>query len=187
MSTITKGNNMSALSLIKRWSPAVPKILLSPQDTVNETKMVLDNEGGEYMKFNDFLILLQNGVYLEATKEMHETLLDGKAQQSLIARLSRMGYEDFDQVMKVLEEQRGTVLKKKEYEIWQEGHRATGESSIASFVGKAEGYSFLDAVDNYMKTASKEVKDCFRGELDAAYIWGCRLFDNEADARKSFG
>ena len=178
---------MSILKLIKRWSPNSPQILLSPQAVPAKTEMVLDMEKGEYMRFNDLLILLQNMALVEMNKDLSERLADGNAQQMLLKRLSKMGYEDFDQVMQVLNEQRGTVLKQKEYEIWQEGYVATGESQQAYLRGKATGYSFLDAVDNYISSQSSDVKDCFNADLDVATIWGCRLFDNEADARKFNG
>ena len=69
------------------------------------------------------------------------------------------------------------------FEIWIEGYAATGESGIAQKFGEAEGKDLADAVRNF-----------FKGRDDAKYLnksyttyWGCRIFDNEADARKVFG
>ncbi|HDZ15598.1 MAG TPA: hypothetical protein ENH60_11985 [Pricia sp.] len=89
------------------------------------------------------------------------------------------------------------------FEIWMEGYRATGQSSGASKIGESEGETFDDAVRNYMTTellAGKEsagIEENGRSRYanDEAYenrrsnwsIWACDLFDNEADARKSFG
>lgn len=101
----------------------------------------------------------------------------------------------------------------KEYEIWSEGYRATGESGDATFHGKSFGNTFDEAVENFTYPedkvreydgfvyihkgdklgADRYTRECFMS--DEAYInrrsnwkiWGCALFDNEADARKSFG
>ena len=86
----------------------------------------------------------------------------------------------------------------KEYEIWMEGYSATGEHSPAHLIGKAIGETFEAACKNF-----EEPEDGFRIDgvkykskgdklkLDEHYpypsIWACRLYDNEIDARKSFG
>lgn len=69
------------------------------------------------------------------------------------------------------------------FSIWSEGYRATGENGTAVCRGSAEGETFKDACIAF-----------FRGRGDASYFdpehltyWCCRLFDNEADARRSFG
>lgn len=61
-----------------------------------------------------------------------------------------------------------------------EGYRVTGNSSDAQLVASAiEASSFEEAVAIYAKT--KPIDE------DGKSIWGCRLFSNELDARKSFG
>lgn len=87
----------------------------------------------------------------------------------------------------------------KEYEIWIEGYAATGERSNASFIGKAIGDSFHEACENfrYPKDITRPSDGniiVHKGEplkLDHSRsypsIWACQLFDNEADARASFG
>jgi hypothetical protein len=110
----------------------------------------------------------------------------------------------------------------KEFEIWSEGHAASGEHSSAYFYGKSKGDTFDDACVNFRH---KEDIICeHTGELtikkgtglaldvnsDGLYsranyagdkingkekinkignykIWACQLFDNEIDARKTFG
>jgi hypothetical protein len=97
----------------------------------------------------------------------------------------------------------------KEYEIWIEGYAATGESGPANFIGKSHGEDFTDACVNfrypddiYSYDKSKVIvpkgtplnldKDS-NGELRLSnrtkgpMIWACALFDNEVDARKSYG
>ena len=89
-------------------------------------------------------------------------------------------------------------MDKKEFEIWMEGYAATGERSDAQIVGKGYGETFDDAVKDYMaKTPNHgiEVNERNRYRTEEAYknrrsnwnIWACSLFDNEIDARKSFG
>jgi hypothetical protein len=74
----------------------------------------------------------------------------------------------------------------KEFEIWTEGFVATGESSRASFLGKFKGETFKDAVISWKNTLTdKHSIQCV--DIERMSYWGCRFFDNESDARKSFG
>lgn len=66
------------------------------------------------------------------------------------------------------------------YEIWMEGYCCTGQSSTAFLVAKIEADSFQEACDMYFKGD-------FYYDPKTLMYWGCRLFDNEVDARKSFG
>ena len=70
----------------------------------------------------------------------------------------------------------------KVYQIWMEGFAITGNSSKATLLGEMEAESFQQACDKYIEE-NPEYKKLYSGKS----IWGCRLFDNEADARKSFG
>lgn len=70
----------------------------------------------------------------------------------------------------------------KTWEIWMEGYACTGHESGAELVGTAEGETFRDAV--FAHYAANPNPDFNSGQLT---VWGCRLFDNEAAARKSFG
>ena len=81
-------------------------------------------------------------------------------------------------------------------EIWSEGYSIQGGSGKAHLVAVYEADSFNEAVEKYNKTViinqNRRSGSGWR-KLKADYrdgfwrIWGCRLFDNEADARKSFG
>lgn len=84
------------------------------------------------------------------------------------------------------------------YEIWMEGYMATGESGDAQKIGEGEGNTFDEAVKDYMNKNPKHgIEENGRGRYssDEYYknrksnwnIWACNLFDNETDARKSFG
>ena len=70
-----------------------------------------------------------------------------------------------------------------EYEIWVEGFAITGNNAQASLLAKQKGKSWVDAVSRYMEKNPERIRIDERGFT----VWGCRLFDNEADARKSFG
>lgn len=84
----------------------------------------------------------------------------------------------------------------KEYEVWMEGFRATGESSGAVLLGKANANSFAAACHivnctNYLESLKKEMHsaDSERWDYDPKDLscWGCRLFESESQARKAFG
>ena len=72
----------------------------------------------------------------------------------------------------------------KQYDIWSEGFRTNGEASGAFFIGTSLGSNFKEACNNFA------IKDAnfkrYYNNSDLTY-WGCKLFDNEADARVNFG
>ncbi|MCU4630532.1 hypothetical protein KTJ53_12700 [Acinetobacter variabilis] len=71
------------------------------------------------------------------------------------------------------------------FQVWLEGHEATGSKTKAVLLGDYEAESFSEAI--------KEA--CLKNKMDSRYLsldaepsyWGCRFFDNENDARKTFG
>lgn len=68
------------------------------------------------------------------------------------------------------------------FEVWCEGFAATGQSGQATFYGKVKGKTFEEACQ---KMAVIQKWGSYDAERNT--IWGCRLFDNEDDARKAFG
>lgn len=70
------------------------------------------------------------------------------------------------------------------YNVWMEGFALSGEGerSQASLVGSVEANNFQEACDKICLAR-------YAGLYDAEHktVWGCRLFDNEIDARKTFG
>ena len=73
------------------------------------------------------------------------------------------------------------------YEIWSEGYctqDTEGARVPAMHRGTFEGETFADACIIWARS-SKEIWERFDRQRLA--YWGCRLFDNEADARKVFG
>jgi hypothetical protein len=74
----------------------------------------------------------------------------------------------------------------KQYQIWSEGFVVTGNSGTAKLVAAGiKASTFKDACDGFYK--DKDRKDWGEYDSDRLTIWGCKLFDNEEDARKAFG
>lgn len=74
-------------------------------------------------------------------------------------------------------------MGKNKYHIWSEGYRATGGQLGASYHGCYEGDTFEEACKQWALSSSEP--NLF--DPKKLTYWGCRLFDNEIDARKSFG
>ena len=72
----------------------------------------------------------------------------------------------------------------RDYDIWCEGFRATGQSSGAMWLGHCWGKNLKDACINFSRQDSEFAK--YFNEEYMTY-WGCKIFDNGSDARKSFG
>lgn len=79
------------------------------------------------------------------------------------------------------------------FDIWTEGYLATGMEGIPARAQKLasniEADNFINAVKKWYKSepdASSRFGDLSIRD-NKAYIWGCRIFDNETDARKSYG
>lgn len=70
------------------------------------------------------------------------------------------------------------------YSIWAEGYQATGESGGATLFGFCYGADFKDACIRYF---AKEARHAQYFNPDRMTYWGCRLFDNSNDARRSYG
>lgn len=77
------------------------------------------------------------------------------------------------------------------YEIWLEGLCTSGERSQAERVSRKneltlwEGDTFQEACENAITALKWEKKRYYDKERNT--YWACRFFDNEKDARKSFG
>lgn len=72
----------------------------------------------------------------------------------------------------------------KQFEIWSEGYAATGDRGVAVLHGEAQGETFREAVLDFARRTPS-----FARHFDERHMehWGCQLFDNERDARESFG
>ncbi len=70
----------------------------------------------------------------------------------------------------------------KRFAIWVEGYSCTGDHGVARFVGTGVGRTFQEACQEYFRRHPSKTYDPIRNT-----DWGCRLFDNPEDARRSFG
>jgi len=76
----------------------------------------------------------------------------------------------------------------KMWQLWEEGYRVTGESSGARSLGEWPGETFVDACNAWDKATNKASGPYYSiGDDGIPRYWGCRIFDNEDDARASFG
>ena len=75
----------------------------------------------------------------------------------------------------------------KTFEIWSEGFAISGERGTAYQIGVQEADSFEEACDLFVKRNPKYKELYSRNLFSRPSYWGCRWFDNEQDARKSFG
>lgn len=82
------------------------------------------------------------------------------------------------------------------YTVWVEGYMATCEHGTAHCLGTIDAENFIEAArelwrKNFIKAYSNDestADDYFSiNKKGIPCIWGCKCFDNEADARKSFG
>lgn len=70
------------------------------------------------------------------------------------------------------------------YEIWAEGYAVTGGCSGATLLGRELGDNFKDAC---RRLAKKDAEFDYYFDEQRMTYWGCKLFDNEIDARQRFG
>lgn len=77
------------------------------------------------------------------------------------------------------------LIGPKNIALWSEGYAATGESGPARFWGVYQGYTLRDAVQRAYDECILSDQRLF--DMEKLTYWGCRFFDNEADARKAFG
>ena len=75
----------------------------------------------------------------------------------------------------------------KTWEVWSEGYRATGESAGANLEGKVEAETWPEACRKACVDSGRWKEQPGGFDAKRLTVWGCRLFDNEADARRSFG
>jgi hypothetical protein len=71
-------------------------------------------------------------------------------------------------------------------DLWCEGYAATGERAPATFLGSFKAGSIDEAVERWVEQAKPD-EGLVAKQGGVWRYWGCRIFDNEADARKAFG
>ena len=73
------------------------------------------------------------------------------------------------------------MSEEREFEVWSEGFAATGECGKATFHGRIRAQSFEGACSKVFPEDDQNYDP-----ISLSY-WACKLFDNEADARRAFG
>lgn len=114
-------------------------------------------------------------------------------------------YDDVAIRVKELESRPTPILSSEEeaegfkvWNLWMEGYVCTGMDGIpakAIFLGSFVGKTFIEAVSDYGRKKSDiyEELDVNESGYQVKIIngvpsyWGCRIFDNEDDARKRWG
>ena len=71
----------------------------------------------------------------------------------------------------------------KKYQVWMEGFHVMEGHATAEFLGEYEAETFLEACQK----AADDHPGYGGYSPERNCIWGCRLFDNETDARRDFG
>lgn len=72
------------------------------------------------------------------------------------------------------------------YHVWMEGFASTGQTAKACHLGDIEAPDFLTACEIAVKRKfPDDYESLYNKERNT--FWGCRLFNNEYDARKAFG
>ena len=74
-----------------------------------------------------------------------------------------------------------------QYNIWSEGFAATGQSAGAHLHGTETANSFAEALAKYVAKQPTDNRRYFNLSTSPPTYWGCRIYDNETQARKSFG
>ncbi|EMC3642542.1 hypothetical protein L1C56_03810 [Klebsiella pneumoniae] len=69
------------------------------------------------------------------------------------------------------------------YQVWSEGFEVSGSRAGAKLHGEAEAVDFASACEGLFKDLGRSQ----HFDKQRLTYWGCRLFDNEVDARKAFG
>lgn len=83
-------------------------------------------------------------------------------------------------------------------ELWMEGYAVTGETAKASMIYECDANSFDEAIVKHnaeypqhmikkYERSQFESDEAYEGYKDKYHLWLCGIFDNELDARKSFG
>ena len=73
------------------------------------------------------------------------------------------------------------------WDVWSEGYAATGDRSGARLEGQVDAETFPEACRKACVDSGKWKEEPGGFDPKGLTVWGCRLFDSESDARKTFG
>ena len=77
----------------------------------------------------------------------------------------------------------------KVYEVYIEGYRDNGGGAPSKYLGQYTGRTFADAARQacIFHYGDESTKSYFSIHGNVPTFWGCRLYDNHADAARLFG
>ena len=75
-------------------------------------------------------------------------------------------------------------MKEKIFDVWLEGHAVTGNRATANFLGSYKSETFKNACKKAMILNNYDLS-LYNSERNT--YWCCKFYNNEQDARKSFG
>lgn len=172
---------MDFLKRFQRYTLKASAIIMNPPVP---PKMVADPEG-EYILVDQLFGAIKVGGLFPYSDELQDLFDHAAGHKALLRHLDKLGYEDFDQVIKVLTEQRDNAVQSRQFEVWREGWRDNGNDEKASLVGKATARSFYDAVVVLKKEQNAPwVYDPAENSWSS---YSCKFYDNEKDARRFNG
>ena len=70
-------------------------------------------------------------------------------------------------------------------DLWVEGYQCTGGSNTASYLGTYKADSIREAVQQWVAENPKERERYV--DISRLTYWGCKFYNNECHARRSFG
>lgn len=70
-------------------------------------------------------------------------------------------------------------------DLWVEGYQCTGGSNTASYLGTYKADSLREAVQQWVAENPKERERYV--DISRLTYWGCKFYNNECHARRSFG
>lgn len=74
-----------------------------------------------------------------------------------------------------------------EYGLWREGFAVTGNSGKAKYLGRYKAKTFEEACEKWAETLHESDRRFYKRIGNEASFCGCRIFDNEEEARRAFG
>ena len=91
----------------------------------------------------------------------------------------------FDMISEIVKDITPGEKVMKKYEVWMEGYSVQGNDAGAELISVVTADTFKEACTLAWTDNDGNVKSSF--DPERLTFWGCRLFDNENEARKNFG
>lgn len=129
---------------------------------------------------------------IQKTPEEEQMMINGHSLSSYSFVIFDVSNSDPEPPRVELPEGEPARTGKKLWEVWVEGYAATEESGKAMRLTRKnedtlwEGDTFSEACREAMRCLNYDMSDHLYNAERNTY-WACRFYDNEVEARKSFG